>query len=495
VQRRDSPDQPLPPGTSIVDVFDTSDRALLILGNPGSGKTTLLLKLAQDILGRAAMEPDHPIPVLFLLSSWATHQRPLAAWLVDALKEQYYIPRETGQIWVDTDQILPLLDGLDEMALEHRAACITAINTFRQDHGLLPLVVCSRIEDYEALGTRLQLQGALVVQPLTRSQVEDYLTQVGQPSAAVHKALQEDETLWELLNTPLMLYVMTRAYAGHPAAALLAKAPLEERRRHLFTVYVDRMFQRRSAVLSYSRQQTEHWLSWLAWQMTQHSQMGFYLDQIQPDWLPQEQHRGPMFGAGHLAGMLLALGSVPFAMQDFGLFSGLKTVLVGVVFFGLVTIVAFRYPINIRPVEMVRWSWSIFRSKWFSEPVRLALGLGVLIALNVGYGTGWLAGGLVGLGPVLIAWLIAGLSQGEVQTKTVVNEGIRRSSWYALSTGLYAGLLAAIFAELFKSLGMGHGARGGAVQFYWLLIGLLVGVGVGLHFANLVTISLTPVRS
>jgi hypothetical protein len=228
----------------------------------------LLAKLAQSLLGRAAMNPDDhhiPIPVFFRLSSWATYQRTFAVWLVDALKEQYYIAHKTAQVWVDTNQILPLLDGLDEMALEHRAACITAINTLRQDHGLLPLVVCSQIENYEALGMPLRLQGAVIIQSLTRSQVEDYLVHVGQPSAAIHKALQEDETLWELLNTPLILYVMPQAYAGHSSAAVLAKAPLEERRRHLLTVYVDRMFQRQNAVLSYSRQQTEHWLSWLAW--------------------------------------------------------------------------------------------------------------------------------------------------------------------------------------------------------------------------------------
>ena len=59
---------------------------------------------------------------------------------MDALNEQYDVPRKTGQAWVEADQILPLLDGLDEVALEHRAACVEAINSFRQEHGLLPLV-------------------------------------------------------------------------------------------------------------------------------------------------------------------------------------------------------------------------------------------------------------------------------------------------------------------------------------------------------------------
>ena len=143
--------------------------------------------------------------------------------------------------------MLPLLDGLDEVQAEHRAACADAINTFRQDHGLLPLAVCSRITEYEALGVQLRLQGAIVVQPLTRPQVDSYLTQVGQPLAAVREALQEDPTLWELLDTPLMLTIVTLAYAGQPAEALRTRGTLVERRQSLFATYVNRMFQRRSA--------------------------------------------------------------------------------------------------------------------------------------------------------------------------------------------------------------------------------------------------------
>jgi hypothetical protein len=93
-------------------------------------------------------------------------------------------------------------------------------------------------------------------------------------------------SLWELLDTPLMLTVVTLAYAGQPAEALRTQGPLVERRQSLFATYVDRMFQRRSALALYTRQQTEHWLAWLAWQMAQHSQTSFYLERLQPDWLP-----------------------------------------------------------------------------------------------------------------------------------------------------------------------------------------------------------------
>jgi hypothetical protein len=298
------------PGTPLIDVFDRLDRALLVLGAPGAGKTTLLPTLARDLLQRAAQDLEQPIPVIFPLSSWAAQRRPLAVWLADELQQRYDVPRKLGQTWIDADQVLPLLDGLDEVQAEHRAACIDAINTFRQDHGLLPLAVCSRITEYEAMGLQLRLQGAIVVQPLTRPQVNSYLAQVGHPLAAVRAALQDDPLLWELLDTPLMLTIVTLAYAGQRAEALRTCGTLVERRQSLFTAYVNRMFQRRSAVTRYTRQQTERWLAWLAWQLTQHSQTDFYLERLQPDWLPVGRRWLPTQGARLLAGIVGLLGGL-----------------------------------------------------------------------------------------------------------------------------------------------------------------------------------------
>ena len=113
-------------------IFDELGQALLILGAPGAGKTTLLLELTRDLLDRAEQDASYPMPVVFHLSSWAVRRRPLADWLVDELAERYYVPRKLAQAWIDAEQVLPLLDGLDEVAPEHRAACVEAINTFRQ---------------------------------------------------------------------------------------------------------------------------------------------------------------------------------------------------------------------------------------------------------------------------------------------------------------------------------------------------------------------------
>jgi len=149
VQQPDQAPRRLPPNQALGDIFDELGRALLILGAPGAGKTTLLLELARDLLDRAERDASYPMPVVFHLSSWAVRRRSLADWLVDELNERYYVPRKLAQGWTDAEQILPLLDGLDEVAPEHRAECIVAINTFRHRHGLGRVCKVSLVEEVD----------------------------------------------------------------------------------------------------------------------------------------------------------------------------------------------------------------------------------------------------------------------------------------------------------------------------------------------------------
>ncbi len=155
-QSETTPPRTLARGRSITQVYDAADGELLILGAPGAGKTTQLLELAKDLLERAEVDEQHPMPIVFNLSSWSTKQQSLADWLVEELVSKYQVPRKLGQTFVEDDQILPLLDGLDEVSPKERTACIEAINRYRQEHGLLPLVVCSSMGEshYRYYGQR-----------------------------------------------------------------------------------------------------------------------------------------------------------------------------------------------------------------------------------------------------------------------------------------------------------------------------------------------------
>src|SRR5207249_2307501 len=115
---------------------------------------------------------------------------------------------------------------------------------------------------------------------------------------------------------------------------------LEERRSELLTTYVERMFVRRGAGARYRPEQTVHWLVWLACALSQHSQVVFYLENLQPDWLPSQKSRWQYalvdrLGWGSSIGLLSGLLSGLVVGLPYGLVVGLLSGLAGGVLGGL----------------------------------------------------------------------------------------------------------------------------------------------------------------
>lgn len=284
------PDYSIPAGTPIIDVFDRMNGMLLILGEPGSGKTTTLLELADELLNRADEDPTHPTPVVFNLSSWVDKRPPLAEWLIDELRTKYSIPKKVAQEWIDRDELLLLLDGLDEVRSDHSDACAEAINTYRQEH-FVPLVVCSRTAEYEDLAIQLKLQGAVLAQPLTLTQIDEYLEWTGSVLSVVRSTLNQDAELQELASSPLMLSIMVLAYQGLSSEEFSRFNSRHTRRRNLFNAYILRMFAHRGTFVAYPIQKTLTWLSWLAARLHQDSQSIFLIEQMRPSWLTKRRER------------------------------------------------------------------------------------------------------------------------------------------------------------------------------------------------------------
>ncbi|MBI5651686.1 MAG: tetratricopeptide repeat protein [Chloroflexi bacterium] len=289
------PDRALPPGTSILQIFDELNGALLILGNPGAGKTTMLLDLARDTITRAEQDVSLPIPVMFNLSSWSSFKQPIAEWLEIELIARYKIPKKIAHLWIEQNELFLLLDGLDEVKVAQREACIKAINDFRNTHGFTQMVVCSRVADYEAITVRLDLHGAVLLQPLTFRQIGEYFERAGSELVTVRYALQHDTQLLELAREPLMLNIMTLAYRSVSAETMVNEqySSIELRRRRLFDTYIQEMFDRvnRTKNEPYSREQTKRWLAWLAQKMIEHEQSEFLLERMRKSWLSTRNQR------------------------------------------------------------------------------------------------------------------------------------------------------------------------------------------------------------
>ncbi len=277
--------------STLLDVFRSADNALLILGEPGAGKTTTMLQLTKELSALAEWNPNQPIPVVLNLNSWTEKRGTIADWVIEDLVAKYQIPRRLGRQWLNDHELVLLLDGFDEVPPKYRAACAKAINYFRESHGLTGLVICSRTEAYGAGSVQLRLGGAILLCPLTATQVDDYLAAAGPRLFTLRAAIRQNIVWQEMAQSPLMLSVMRAAYSDasveelfNPRDATLDE--IEVARRHLFDTYVQRMFHRRSQNPPYSSAQTKEWLAWLARKMTGHNQTVFLVEKLQPSWLP-----------------------------------------------------------------------------------------------------------------------------------------------------------------------------------------------------------------
>jgi len=512
---------PIPAGTSIARLFDEAGGALLILGAPGSGKTTLLLELAKDLLDRAESDASHPIPVVFNLSSWGLRRLPLEQWLVNELNDRSDVPKRVAEWWVESEQVAPLLDGLDEVANKHREACANAINDFRRAHGLVPIAVCSRIADYESLGIKLRLRSAVVVKSLTRPQVQDYLDSAGEQLRQLKTALSRDASLWEILESPLMLWVAMLAYQGAPVEFSRTDSP-KQRRRRIFAKFVEAMFRKRSQAPPYTPAKTLSWLSRLASTMKANEQTVFQLEALSEPWLATGAQRwasraGLVLGSGilgALTGALIGVGFGPWVTHyPERLWEVIGGGTIGLILGSVVGLGSglIALSIDVRPVEAVRFSL-LNMSTRVRKAARdglvvliLALPLFTLIGLlndklfrgtfavtlrvtskgiyRPGVTAGWLAGLETGLSIGLAMGLISLLSGELIRPQAKPGQGIRRSATIALIAALTCGSLAGFFYWLVKGPG--------SAAFNSVLTALAVGLfGGGLFCIKHVTLRL-----
>lgn len=258
----------------IATVFDDLQDSMLILGAPGAGKTTLLLELARSLTEQARNDSERPVPVLVDLAGWTdpaasrAGQRdeddpadsPLLAgfvrWLLGELTSRYQIPVAVGRAWLRTGRLALLLDGLDEVAAGHRDRLAPVLEELRRRYLVGQLAVTCRILDYDRLVQPLKLYGAVSIRPLGRQQVLEYFAAVGQELAGARVAIERDEDLWGLVDSPLMLNVMALAYQGREAGDVAA-GEVADHRRELFDTYVCEVLARhRQATRQFGSQTT-----------------------------------------------------------------------------------------------------------------------------------------------------------------------------------------------------------------------------------------------
>ena len=215
----------------IAETFDALPvRQLVVLGDPGSGKSVLALMLTLELLRSRA--PGSPVPVLLSLASWDPRREHLDRWLAGRLADNHpallntreYGPGAPTRL-VLGGHVVPVLDGLDEMPTDLRAAALDALD---QTMALgRSLVLTCRSAEYEQVtresGTVLGAATVVRLEPVARQEAITYLSAregAGQDRwLPVADRLRRDPAapLARVLRTPLMVDLARIGY-GRPSA-------------------------------------------------------------------------------------------------------------------------------------------------------------------------------------------------------------------------------------------------------------------------------------
>ena len=503
-------DRRVSPELGIDAIFEQANQSLLILGQPGSGKTNALLQLARALIAEAEHDPDAPVPVILNLSSWVDKRVPIAEWVVYELNLiQYGVPRDIGRQWIENNDLVLLLDGLDEVDGRFKQDCIEALNDFVGQHGLMGVAVCCRLDEYRDQPAQLQLRAATMLEPLTAEQIDAYFEAVGTPLAGLRTMLEQDASLRELVRTPLMLHIMSLTYRDQPAVAPSAAPEATiARRERLFADYVQRMYKRKlEAEKRYATEQTNAWLSWLAQRMIEHNQATFLIENMQPSWLPTSDWRwaymlisrlilgliGGLFG-----GLIIGMGLAPHEGLSHALQRGLaEGVLGGLVAGPVVAIVDMLWITKIGRTKRIGGLALGLQSALKTLVIGLTVGLSVSALFAVIFGlSNWLGGGpldwwVEGVSVGLIFGLSSGLffAFGPRGVRHSLNNDIQtveRLSWsyhsaltggaYGVVAGAIAGVIAGIFAQgtVLLSPLVARGASTPKIMLIMAVMGLVV---------------------
>ncbi|HSH04188.1 MAG TPA: NACHT domain-containing protein [Anaerolineae bacterium] len=451
---------------AMVEMVEEADGSLLVLGAAGAGKSTMLQQVAEYLVGLARENEAARIPIIINLSSWTGRYQSLADWLVKELSNgsTYGLGRQFAGEWLAERPFTLLLDGLDEIAPQYRASCVQAVNDFRQEHEM-PLLICCQTDVYETFEHRLDLGGEVMIEPLNRQQVEEYLEKHEAVLSGLRERLATDEILWSLIETPLDVWLLAGVSKD---VDWNGSGDIEAGRQRLVGEYIDKRLAE-GGNEGGAAEASLSWISNLAYQLQQRSSVLFFLEQLTPAWLEDNEARKRYERLNRLVvwlyfGLGFGLGVAAFDAWGnqllFGFVGGVLLATVG----GLMNRLE-----QIEAAEWFVWKWPFDRFSWFFL-------LFVMFMWGWQNDLGWrinVVSLILYICYALLWWvLVNGFVAAKISTVFRPNAGLYQTGRQALIRGGAGLLLFGVFL----------GVASGLIQ--WLdgnwLSGLLGGVRVGL---------------
>ncbi|WP_327330334.1 NACHT domain-containing protein [Streptomyces sp. NBC_01208] len=289
---------------TVADTYrSVESQRLVILGRAGSGKSILAIEFVLELL--ATPSSSLRVPVILSIGSWDPVTVTPRDLLVDhLLRDHPHLARTTPEgatlaaELVDSDLILPVLDGFDELAEALRGPALEALNSTSH-----PVILTSRQDEYARavrdVHAPLVLAACVELADLTVEDLAEYLPRtdrlghsLGSRGAtgvwdAVLDELRVRDTpassrLGQVLGTPLMVTLARTMYSevpGNDPVELLDTASFPTGRHleeHLLANFVPTVYRHRTperadpapGQRNHDPAQAERWLGYLAHSLT-----------------------------------------------------------------------------------------------------------------------------------------------------------------------------------------------------------------------------------
>ena len=378
---------------------------LLILGDPGAGKTTQILELAIDWLEK---NEGLKIPVVFNLASWKNDGQRFDEWLQEALVSGYGFSKQLAKEAIYKSKILPLLDGLDEVARdlvkeeernEIRSSCLRSIDQYLSLFEVSYLVICSRRVEYIAAAADAPIKAAVLVNPLKSEEIKDTLnkafnqitsTKDENAATSLLKLLPQHPHLEIVLRSPFYYNIALEVFDERSTRQNL---PMEQEvlQQYLLTHFLNEKLTQTPNLKGFAALKTSYYLAWLAHLLNIESKVNFELVSFQPYHL-DKQWKGN-WGLGVISGLFFVI----FFSLFFGLIRGLDFGLMGGLYIGVFG----RFEIKPSEKRNINWIQLLHIAVWKNV---LAFGL------IFGFTFGSIGGVVFGFNSVLTGTLIGGLA-------------------------------------------------------------------------------------
>jgi len=305
IQHRELGEVDIPRGSiNIRGIFDEL-KSFVIVGKAGAGKTITLLQLVTKLLLKPPANLPNSIPFPLNLSSWGNDDIPFDEWMLKEAQATYRIRRTAFTRWLKGLRLIILLDGLDEIRadeLDRRTMAdrIQKLNTYRREHSEIPMVICTRPDEYKTATdnqaqNRLDFDYAIQVEPLDEDQILAYLSgddlkglrELYKPENEKDKP---DEAIRRFAKIPFLLVTMAYTYRGVTKRQLMDNiAPNDDlaRQDDLFRKYLIKQLQVYPSA-KYDPENIRPALTWLATKTTASGAV-FSLRNVTIDWFKENE--------------------------------------------------------------------------------------------------------------------------------------------------------------------------------------------------------------